>query len=419
MAKIIKSKKVNLFILIFLFVLLLFVYICVNIPFIKLKDFTNNSYATVEELNNLNKSNYFGPFITIDICNNEKMVNFNNEEDTFFNPEVRFKLFNLIPIKTQKIKLIRDDKVVVGGNAVGIVLKMNGVLIVGSSPIIDENGNSIDMLSFGNLKLGDMITEIANEKVDNVSKISEILNKEENNGKDLTIKGIRNNLEFETQIKPLFDTKSKKYKLGVWVRDDASGIGTITYINSSNRFGALGHPICDSETKSAIKLKEGELFNCSVLGVNKGVSGAPGELKGFFMQGKNEQGIIEKNNDFGIFGTINNESNFLKDYNEIEVGSRISAKPGKAKIRCCLDGNKVEEFDVEIIKTNYQNFSNSKSMVLRVTDKDLIERTGGIVQGMSGSPIIQNGKLIGAVTHVFLNDPTKGFGIYIDWMLEQ
>ena len=419
MTKINKSKKNSILLWIFLFVLLVISYVCINIPFVKLKDFSNNSYATIEELSNLDKSNYFGPFITVDISNNEKMVNLGEDNNLSFIPEVKFKLFNLIPIKTQKIKLIRDDKVILGGNAVGIVLKMNGVLIVGSSPVIMENGNSVDVLSSGYLKLGDIITEIENEKVDNIAKISEIINREENKNKDLTIKLIRNNIEFETEIKPIFDIESKKYKLGVWVRDDASGIGTITYINSNNRFGALGHPICDNETKSTIKLKDGELFNCSVLGINKGVSGTPGELKGFFMQGKNEQGVIEKNNEFGIFGTINNDSNFLKDYSEIEVGSRISAKPGRAKIRCCLDGNTVEEFDIEIIKTNYQNYSNSKSMVIRVVDKNLIDRTGGIVQGMSGSPIIQNGKLIGAVTHVFLSDPTKGFGIYIDWMLEQ
>ena len=204
----------------------------------------------------------------------------------------------------------------------------------------------------------------------------------------------------------------------MWVRDHASGIGTLTYINSKNRFGALGHPICDSDTKSVISLKDGQLYNCSVLGVNKGSSGAPGELKGLFMQGKNTQGVIEKNNNYGVFGTIYNDSNFLKKYKEIEIGSRISVKPGKAKIKCCLDGNNVEEFDIEIIKTNYQNYSNGKSMVIRVTDKNLISRTGGIVQGMSGSPIIQNGKLVGAVTHVFVNDPTKGYGIYAEWMLQ-
>ena len=420
MAQVFKNKKLRIFLYVFLFIFLIACVICLNIPFVKLNDFYKNSYATQKEINQLKDSNYFGPFIGVEINEKDKMVSLNSsatEED--YTPEIKFKLFNLIPIKTQKIKLIKDDKVMVGGNAVGIVLKMKGILIVGSSPIIDSDGKTIDALEKSNLKIGDILTEIEGESIESISSISKIINKEENLNKDLTVKGIRNNVEFETTVKPIFDEKSKLYKLGVWVRDDASGIGTITYINSNNRFGALGHPICDNETKSIISLSEGELFNCSILGVNKGVSGMPGELKGLFMQGKNEQGLIEKNNEYGIFGTIKNDSNLLKDFETVEVGSRLSAKPGKAKIRCCLDGNKVEEFDIEIIKTNYQNYFNSKSMVLRVTDKSLIERTGGIVQGMSGSPILQNGKIIGAVTHVFLSDPTKGFGVYIDWMLEQ
>ena len=181
----------------------------------------------------------------------------------------------------------------------------------------------------------------------------------------------------------------------------------------------MGHPICDSETKNIINLKEGKIYKCSVLGVNKGVTGNPGELRGLFMQGKNEQGIIEKNNNYGIYGSLNNESEIFKSLTEMPIGSRVFVKPGKAQIKCCVDGERVESFDVEIIKTNYQNYSNDKSMVIRVTDERLISKTGGIVQGMSGSPIIQNGKIVGAVTHVFVNDPTKGFGVYIDWMLKQ
>ena len=397
----------------------MFFAVCINIPFAKLNDFFSNSYATMSELKTLKDSHYFGPIISIDICENYKMVNTTSNNNYNYEPKITFKLFNLIPIRTQKIKLIKEDKVILGGNAVGIVLKMDGVMIVGSSSVIDEEGKEVDALKSGDLKLGDIITEIEGNKINDVKSISKIINIEENRGKILNVKGFRNKKEFIAQVKPIYDNKSETYKLGIWVRDDASGIGTITYVNSNSRFGALGHPICDSDTKSIINLKEGELFDCSILDVKKGESGSPGELKGFFMHGKNEQGVIEKNNNFGIFGTLNNDSSFLKNYKEIEIGSRISAKPGKAKIRCCLDSNKIEEFDIEIIKTNFQNHSNSKSMVIRVVDKDLLERTGGIVQGMSGSPIIQDGKLIGAVTHVFLSDPTKGFGIYIDWMIEQ
>ncbi|MBQ7307293.1 MAG: hypothetical protein IJW82_02090 [Clostridia bacterium] len=160
------------------------------------------------------------------------------------------------------------------------------------------------------------------------------------------------------------------------------------------------------------------MYNCNVIGVTKGYKGNPGELKGLFFQGKDSQGIIDKNMEYGVYGQINDDS-ILKNSEELKVGGRFVARPGKAKIRACIDGTESKDYDVEIIKTNYQSASNDKSMVIKVTDKELLRKTGGIVQGMSGSPIIQNNKVIGAITHVFVNDPTKGFGIYLDWMLNE
>lgn len=418
MTKRIKIKNKFKYVLLVIAVLAIS-FICVKIPFAKIIDFSNHAVVTVADLNEIQKNNIFGPFIQLKIKNYyTPTISKTGKNLNYKEPEIQFKLFNLIPIKSQKVKIIQDDKVLVGGNAVGLVLKTEGVLVVGSSSVSTMQGER-DVLSEGILQIGDIITQIENETIEDVSSISKIINKEENKNRELNIKGFRKNKEFTTKLKPCYDIKSQNYKLGVWVRDDASGVGTLTYINSNNRFGALGHPICDSDTKMPIDLKEGKVYNCSVLGVNKGVSGSPGELRGLFMQGRNEQGIIEKNNNYGVFGEINNNSNYLNVLQEMPVGSRVLVKPGKAQIRCCIEDDKIEYFDIEIIKTNYQNYSNDKSMVIRVTDERLIEKTGGIVQGMSGSPIIQNGKLIGAVTHVFVNDPTKGFGVYIDWMLNQ
>ncbi len=335
-----------------------------------------------------------------------------------FEPEIQFRLFNLIPIKNQKIKILKADSVLVGGAAIGLVLKTNGVLVVGSSPVTTATGEK-DVFDDNVLQIGDVITQIENETVVNGKSISKIVNEQKNQGRELEVKLMRKNKEISAKLKPCYDIKSENFKLGVWVRDDASGIGTLTFVNKNNRFGALGHPICDSDTRTKIDLKDGKVYNCSVLGVNKGSSGSPGEIKGLFMQGKNEQGVVEKNNDYGVFGSLKEESSLLNSLQEMAVGGRLSVKPGKAQIRCCVDGNNVENFDIEIIKTNYQNYSGDKSMVIRVVDEDLISRTGGIVQGMSGSPIIQNGKIVGAVTHVFVSDATKGFGVYIDWMLCQ
>ena len=393
-------------------------FVLLNIPFSKLALAGDVEFVTQQELLELSSKNYFGPFISATIKDTGVIDAVASRQETDFSPEIEFKLFNLIPIKSSRIKVIKDDKIYASGQAIGLVLKTDGVLIVGSSPVLTADGEK-DALSQGGLKIGDIIKSIENETVENVSSISKIINEDKNKGRELEIKLVRKNKEVVARVKPFYDIKDENYKLGVWVRDDASGIGTLTFIKKDNRFGALGHPICDSDTKSKITLKEGKMYNCSILGVNKGKSGTPGEIKGLFMQNKGEQGVIEKNNDYGVFGNLKKDNNIVKNAVELEIGGRLSVKPGKAKIMCCIDLDKVETFDIEIIKTNFQNYSNDKSMVLRVTDEDLIKRTGGIVQGMSGSPIIQDGKIVGAVTHVFVSDPLKGFGVYVDWMLNQ
>lgn len=411
------NKKNKSFFSVIFFVLIISLVVLSGIPFSRLDTFSSCTFLTQNELLEISKANYFGPFIRANVKNG--IINtINSEIYDSFEPEIEFKLFNLIPIKNKRIKVLRSNKVLASGSAIGLVLKTEGVLVVGSSPVSTLEGEK-DALVDGVLKIGDVITQIENETVEDISSISRIINEENNKDKELNIKFIRKNKEINAKIKPCYDVKSENYKLGVWVRDDASGVGTLTYIDENNRFGALGHPICDSDTKSKISLKEGKVYKCSILGVNKGASGDPGEIKGFFMQGKNEQGVVEKNNAYGIFGNVNKDNELINNASECEVGGRMSVKPGKAQIRCCVEGTNVETFDIEIIKTNYQTYSNDKSMVIRVTDSRLLEKTGGIVQGMSGSPILQNGKIVGAVTHVFVSDPTKGFGVYIDWMLDQ
>ena len=389
-----------------------------NIPFGELSVVSDTSFVTLDELKLLQNKNKFGPFISVNVIQDEVIDAVNLSNSYYYEPKIEFKLFHLIPIKTQKLKVLQNDKVLVSGAAIGLVLKTDGVLVVGSSPISTVDGE-YDAMVDNNIKLGDIILQIQGENVDNVASIKKIINEKDNENKELDVLIKRNNKEVKTKLKPCYDTKSESYKIGIWVRDDAYGIGTLTYIDANDRFGALGHPICDSDTHSQIDLDSGKVYNCSILGVEKGVTGDPGEIHGLFMQGKNEQGIVEKNNSYGVFGTINENSPLKDSAQEMNIGGRLSVKPGKAQIRCCLDGNKIETFDIDIIKTNFQNYSNEKSMVIRVVDNDLIQRSGGIVQGMSGSPIIQNDKIVGAVTHVFVNDPTKGFGVYLDWMIEQ
>lgn len=360
-----------------------------------------------------NVSNNFGNFITAEIAETNITADSSKKDNTYLD----FKLFNLIPIKRQSVKVLNNDEIFAGGIPIGLALKADGALVIGTSAIDTENGR-YDIANFGSLKVGDIITKIDNKVVNSTSDISAYLNNREDKEKEVKVYYTREQKENSVIIKPVKDILTNKYRLGVWVRDDASGIGTLTFVKDNNRFGALGHPLCDADAKSIVSVKTGKVYNCSVLGVNKGKSGFPGELRGMFLHGSNEQGYIDKNNEFGIFGEIKDDSSLFQKLKKTKIGGRFSVKPGKAKIRCSIDGN-IKLYDIEIIKVNNKNFSNDKSMVIRVVDKELLEKTGGIVQGMSGSPIIQNDKIVGAVTHVFVNDPTKGFGVYLDFMLQE
>lgn len=402
-----RFKKRYFFFVFFISILLLFL---TQVPVIKILTFPNNILFFSNDIDYVNKNKVFGDYVTVSISQNAL------EENELKEPTLEFKLFNLIPINKKKIRVLDERKIYAGGMAVGLVLNSEGVLIVGSSPVESYDGEHNIEEETG-LKIGDIIVEIQGEKITDTSSVSKVINMEENRNKELIVKILRNGNQIELKITPFYDVKGSNYKLGVWVRDDASGIGTLTFVDSKFHFGALGHPICDNDTKTVVNLKDGKLYNCTIMGVNKGVGGIPGEIRGLFLQGKNEQGYIEKNNEFGVFGKLNDDSNLIEMVEEFELGGRLTVKPGKAQIRCCIDGN-IKLYDIEIIKTNYQNFSNDKSMVVRVIDEDLLAKTGGIVQGMSGSPIIQEGKLVGAITHVFVNDPTKGFGIYLDWMYD-
>ena len=328
------------------------------------------------------------------------------------------KLFGVVPIKTIKIKVVQEDEILASGKVVGISLQNKGVVIIGANPLLTHNGKQLVSLE-SKLAVGDIISEIEGEVIDCAARVEEILNKDEYKGKELVVKGKRNSDTFYTTIKPALDLQTQKYKLGFWVRDDASGLGTVTYVEPKNRrFGALGHPISDIDTGTALEVFDGNIYNCNVMSVAKGTRGRTGEIKGLFLQNSHALGNVDINNKFGIYGYATEDSSLLNYGKIVGIGGRKTVKPGAATILSCLDGKNVEEFEIEIVKTNYQSNSQNKSMLIKVKDKELISRTGGIVQGMSGSPIIQNGKLVGAITHVFVNDPTKGFAVYLDWMID-
>jgi len=330
---------------------------------------------------------------------------------------VDYMLFNTIKLKSVDAITLDDSYVYLGGDPFGFVCDSAGVIVVGKNLIQSNINMPFDNLQNNELRVGDVIKEVNGIAISSGKDISNILNNKDNLGKNVNITGIRKNKQFNTNVKPAYDLYAKKYKLGVWVKEQLSGIGTITYIKPDTlRYGALGHPLVEPASENIIQIAEGDVYDCNILGIKRAVRGEPGEYRGV-ISSNTVFGTVDKNTDCGIYGNFNNKD-ILKERTLIPIGTRNDVKPGKAQIYSCLDGKNVRAYDIEIIKTNYNNPSNKKSLVFKVTDKRLKETTGGIVQGMSGSPIVQNGKLVGAVTHVFINDATKAFGIYLENMLQ-
>jgi stage IV sporulation protein B len=320
------------------------------------------------------------------------------------------------PVKKVNVSLLENLKVIPGGESIGVQLHTLGVLVVGHHRI--KNGE--DTKSPGEdaeVKVGDIILEINGEPIKNMEEVKPFVEKagKENEPLKLTVK--RGKETFNTKLRPAKDSKENEYKIGLYIRDSAAGIGTMSFYEpESNKYGALGHVISDMDTKKPIEIHDGTIVRSSVTSIEKGNNGSPGEKQAKFSIKDDKIGSITKNSPFGIFGKLHEAVSKEKP---MSVGLSHEVKEGPAKIRTVVDGEKVEEYDIEIVSSIPQKFPATKGMVVKVTDPELLEKTGGIVQGMSGSPIIQDNKIIGAVTHVFVNDPTSGYGVHIEWMLQE
>lgn len=313
--------------------------------------------------------------------------------------DVSLKLFGKIPLKEMKVNVIPKTKVIPIGKAIGMKLYTDGILVVGMSEI-----NGKKPYEKSGIQEGDRIIEVNHEKVDSTDDLIKTVNKSEGNPVEVLYK--REEETITTNIEPV-KTENNEYKLGLWVRDAAAGVGTMTFYEpASGMFAALGHGITDIDTSELIQIANGELVTTNIISIVKGEVGAPGEIRGTIEKGINI-GNVYKNTKFGVYGNISNKTRLeLNTAKEIEVALRNETKVGKAEIMCQLDNGKVETYEVEIQKMFMNNNQDNKSMVIKITDDRLLEKTGGIIQGMSGAPIIQNGKFVGAITHVLVNDPT-------------
>jgi stage IV sporulation protein B len=329
---------------------------------------------------------------------------------------LQIKLLGLIPVKNYNVNVVNRPELVPGGNAIGVRMNTKGVLVVAVTEVIDIKGNRISPARESGLKVGDSIIEINGEKISSAEQVVRILNNVKEEAVNIVV--LRNKEEIKITATPIQCLQDNSYRLGIWVRDKTSGIGTMTfYDKKSNKFGALGHGISDMDTGKLLNVDNGLVMNAKISDIEQGKKGTPGEIKGVFYKTDDILGEIYDNNDYGIYGVLKDNDD-IKIKNSIPIGYKEEVKPGKAYILSTLDDNIVDKYEIEILKVEPQEKPQQKSMIIKVTDERLLNKTGGIIQGMSGSPIIQDDKLIGAITHVFVNDPTKGYGIYIEWMLE-
>ena len=341
----------------------------------------------------------------------------NKKLDNIGKTKLTINLFNNIHLKDINLEVLPKTKVIPIGKLAGVKLYTNGVLVVGMSEIEGEDNNKYIPYKESGIKEGDTIISINNKEIENTEDLIKKVNNSD--GKEIYIKYIHENKYQECSITPV-KTGKKEYKIGLWVRDSAAGIGTITFYNKENNsFAALGHGIQDIDTDKIIDISSGEFVTSKILGIKKGEKENPGRIEGT-LKGEKKIGKINKNTKYGIYGIVEDLSILNIDNNkEMEVALRNEIKEGKAYILSNIEDGKIEKFEIQIEKIYKENNYNNKSMKIKITDDKLINKTGGIIQGMSGSPIIQNNKFIGAVTHVLVSNPHEGYGVFGDIMVKE
>ncbi|MDD3268266.1 MAG: SpoIVB peptidase [Syntrophomonadaceae bacterium] len=331
--------------------------------------------------------------------------------------DVRLNLWGYIPLKSMAIETIPTKRLVAGGHSIGVLLQSRGIMVVGYAPVMDTDGKKVYPARDQGVEIGDLIQSVDGQSLSSENDLARAIDTKKDQELILNIKRADHNLSIPIQAQ--FCSETNRYRIGLYVRDGVVGVGTLSFWDpETSEYAALGHIIVDADTKQGINVLRGRIVSASVQSIKPGKPGQPGEKIGIFDSKGQIEGNITKNCYFGIFGkTSEDVENPLSAYT-MEVAYAHQVKEGKAQIFTVVNGSDIEKFDVQIEKV-YPNRDDGKSMVIRVVDPRLLSITGGIIQGMSGSPIIQDNKIVGAITHVFLNDPTRGYGIFMDNMLSE
>ncbi|HYF93478.1 MAG TPA: SpoIVB peptidase [Symbiobacteriaceae bacterium] len=333
---------------------------------------------------------------------------------------VDLKLFGLIPFRKMTLDVVPPIRVVPGGHSIGVLLRSKGVIVVGYAGIRGQNGELAHPGRDSGIELGDAILQIGGREVISQEQAARLFEEAGKAGKGTLVMIKRKGKIVQKSITPVRDKESGRWRVGLFIRDGAAGVGTLSFYEpASGKYGALGHVIADAETSQPIDVREGHIVEAVVTAIQKGRKGAPGEKMAAFKNEDNWLGSIEKNSRFGIFGSMHGPltNPFFREPVPAALASQV--KEGPAEIFTVVEGQKMERFQIEIVRVMRHPTSDGKNMIVRITDPRLLGKTGGIVQGMSGSPIIQDGRMVGAVTHVFVNDPTRGYGALIEWMLQE
>ncbi|MFZ5626860.1 MAG: SpoIVB peptidase [Bacillota bacterium] len=331
--------------------------------------------------------------------------------------ELAVKLFGFLPLHRFTVRVLPEMHLIPGGQSIGVLLKSRGVMVVGYAPITSEGEEKIYPGRDAGVLIGDTILAINGKNINNEKEMAEIITQIGQKGEKAILTIERRGTRLQVAVTPRFCPETQSYRIGLYIRDSASGVGTLTFIEPKKAFfGALGHIIADSDTSEPIDIREGKIVRAVVQAIHKGKEGFPGEKLGVFVDDGSWWGEITHNTQVGIFGRI--YGNFPAS-RPLPVVSNNQVETGPAQILTVINGEKVEAFTINIKKLLPPDRPDGKGMVVEITDPRLLKETGGIIQGMSGSPIIQKGRIVGAVTHVLVNNPRLGYGCYIEKMLEE
>lgn len=332
--------------------------------------------------------------------------------------QVTLSLFGVIPVKNVEVRHAEAPVFAVGGRPFGIKLLMEGVMVTGLGDVEDESGRFTCPARKAGIRVGDIIRLADGEVLTSNDRLQELIS--DSGGRSVSLSVERDGEIFSAELEPVISRRSGSRKGGMWVRDSIAGIGTMTFFDrNTGSFAGLGHPICDSDTGGIVPVHSGEAVPVEITDVRRGAGGAPGELRGSFEAGESF-GILDKNRQSGIYGRLSQEAleELSRECTEFPMAYSQEVKAGPAEIYSTVSGAYPQRYTAEIERVDYSSGSSSKNMVIRITDKRLLDAAGGIVQGMSGSPVVQDGRLVGAVTHVLVADPSRGYGIFAENMAE-